>query len=81
MLLQITQFSLRGKEQIKSRYLATEQEMCWELLFLLSLLFLKNDAELTRLSDTLSQWTDLLEMSCETEKREIIFISKSYVYN
>lgn len=77
--IQITQFSLRG--QIKSRYLATEQVVCWESLFLLSLLFVKNDAELTGPSGTLSQWTDLPEMSCETEMREIIFIFKSYICN
>lgn len=83
MHLQWTQtikFSLKEKKknqnQINSRYLATEQVMYWESLFLLSLLFLENGAELITLSDTLFQWTDLLEMSCDTEKWDIIFIKK-----
>lgn len=53
--IQTIKFSLRGKEQINSRYLATEQVMYWESLFLLSLLFLENGAGLIALSDTLFQ--------------------------
>lgn len=64
--IQTIKFSLRGKKQTNSRYLATEQVMYWESLILLSLSFLENGAELIALSDTLFQWTDLLEMSCET---------------
>lgn len=81
MLLQEIQtiFTLKGKKQINSRYLATEQVMYWESLFLLSLLFLENGAALIALSDTLFQWTDLLEMSCEGEEWDAVFIKKSYV--